>query len=55
MTHQAEADADNLIISTPLEYIDPGAKVCKDVYVIIYFDKIPPRDQITLIRPQHVD
>ena len=53
MTHQAEADADNLIISTAIEYshVDPGVNVClKDVDVMIYLDKIPPGDQITLIR-----
>ena len=57
MTHQAEADADNLIISTALEYshVDPGVNVCKDVHVMIYLDKISPGDQITLIRPQPVD
>ena len=57
MTHQAEADADNLIISTELEYnhFDPGVNVCKDVDVMIYLDRKTPRDQITLIRPQPVD
>ena len=56
MTHQAEADADNLIVSTALEYsqIDPGVDViCKDVDVMIsLLDRMPPGDKITLIRPQ---
>ena len=56
MTHQAEADADNLIVSTSLEYslIDPGVDViCKDVDVMIsLINRMPPGDKITLIRPQ---
>ena len=57
INHQAEVDADTLIISSALEYshVDPGVNVCKDVDVMIYLDKIPPGDQITLIRPQPVD
>ena len=57
MTHQAESDADNLIISTALKYSanDPGVNVCKDVDVMIYLDNIPPGKQITLTRPQPVD
>ena len=54
MTHQAETDADNLIVSTTLEYsqIDQGVDViCKDVDDIS-FDRMPPGDKITLIRPQ---
>ena len=56
MTHQAEADADNLIVSTAIEYshIGPGVDVvCKDVDVMIsILDRMPPGDSITLIRPQ---
>ena len=56
MTHQAQADADNLIVSTALVYsqIDPGVDaICKDVDVMIsLLDRMPPGDKITLIRPQ---
>ena len=57
MTHQAAADADNLmlIVSTALEYsqIDHGVDViCKDVDVISLLDRMPLEDKITLIRPQ---
>ena len=57
ITHEAEADTDTLIISTTLEYshVDPSVNVCKDVDVMIYLDKIPPGDQITLLCPQPVD
>ncbi len=56
LTRQAKADADNLIVSTALEYsrVDPGVHVlCKDVDVMIsLIDRKPPKESIILIHPQ---
>ncbi len=56
LTRQASADADNLIVSTALEYSRAGPEVhivCKDAGVMIsLIDRKPRGESITLIQPQ---